>query len=522
MSGLLLLLRSASTPAVVPANTVLPSAVGLTRVGSTLAATVGTWTGSPTGYTYQWQRSPTGTVWTDIASATGQAYTLVTADLGNLVRVRVTASNSAGSASAFSSGLGPIAAAIIAVSHLSASVPALVAELDFVGGPSGISSVWTDISRDVRGSITIGRGRNNPLDRIEAGQVTAQVDNSTRRYEPEYAGSPYYPNIRPRVGFRLRAVYNGVIYPLHRGLIQSWPITWPEVKRSFAGITSVDAFAQLTDARVTPQTFPLGLSGAQIATFLDQAAFPSTRRALDAGQETLLGVDASRDYSNPPDVLGLVQDSADSELGLFFINPDGNAVFHDRDRRVTAARSLTTQASFSDDPNQGLPYLSPEPDYGIERVYNDVRVTSGITNALPQIALDTASRDRYGLRTLPRSTRLATDAAAAAQAARILSDSKDPHLRFPTITLDPTRDARLWPVVLGIEISDRVVVFRTPYGGGGTITKACWVEAVRHDITYSFERVTWRTTLSLSLADPSVYFVLDDPVRGALDSAQIR
>ena len=92
----------AETP---PANTALPGISGTVQVGSTLTASSGTWSGSPS-YTYQWKRG--GTV---ISGATAGTYLLVTADLSAMITVTVTATNGAGSASATSTAVGPIAGA---------------------------------------------------------------------------------------------------------------------------------------------------------------------------------------------------------------------------------------------------------------------------------------------------------------------------------------------------------------------------------------------------------------------------
>ena len=82
-----------------------------------------------------------------------------------------------------------------------------------------------------------------------------QLDNSDRAFEPEYAASPYYPNILPRAGLRISVNYASVLYRLHRGFVDGWPITWPAVKRSYAPVTSNDAFSYLAGARVNPQVF---------------------------------------------------------------------------------------------------------------------------------------------------------------------------------------------------------------------------------------------------------------------------
>jgi RHS repeat-associated protein len=90
--------------ATAPVNTAAPAVVGASEVGTTLNASTGTWTGTPIpSYTYQWERcSHLGAGCTNISGATAASFELTTADASHTVAVRVTASNSAGSASASS------------------------------------------------------------------------------------------------------------------------------------------------------------------------------------------------------------------------------------------------------------------------------------------------------------------------------------------------------------------------------------------------------------------------------------
>jgi hypothetical protein len=95
-----------------PQNTVLPTITGTAAEDGILTAGVGTWTNSPTGYTYQWNRDGS-----PIGSATSSTYTLVTADVAALITVTVTASNAAGAGpSATSAAVGPILEALDALS----------------------------------------------------------------------------------------------------------------------------------------------------------------------------------------------------------------------------------------------------------------------------------------------------------------------------------------------------------------------------------------------------------------------
>ncbi len=83
-----------------PANTVLPVISGGTAAAVT--TTDGTWTNSPSSFTYQWKRNGV-----NIGGATANTYTIVTADIGTTITVTVTATNAAGSTPATSAGYSP-------------------------------------------------------------------------------------------------------------------------------------------------------------------------------------------------------------------------------------------------------------------------------------------------------------------------------------------------------------------------------------------------------------------------------
>ena len=86
-----------------------PKISGLAEVGLTLTATRGTWTGGPTSFHFQWLRcDTTGAACAAIPGATGRSYTPTTADIGHTLRVRVTARNSSGSATATSAATGVV------------------------------------------------------------------------------------------------------------------------------------------------------------------------------------------------------------------------------------------------------------------------------------------------------------------------------------------------------------------------------------------------------------------------------
>ena len=113
-----------------PQNTTPPSITGTAREGQTLTASNGSWSNTPTSFTYQWQRCASdGTGCGDITGATSQTYAVVAADVGHTVRVVVTAVNADG------------------------KTPATSAATDVVGSKNGPSNT---VKPSVTGSAVVG------------------------------------------------------------------------------------------------------------------------------------------------------------------------------------------------------------------------------------------------------------------------------------------------------------------------------------------------------------------------------
>lgn len=113
-----------------------PVVSGLNMVDETLTTTNGTYTGSPVdSYTYQWQMSTDGgTNWSSIGT-NSTTYVLVSADSGNLVRCRVTATNAFGSVQNASNSLSIVTMDLVNLQSYNPARFTLV---------SGKVSVWTE------------------------------------------------------------------------------------------------------------------------------------------------------------------------------------------------------------------------------------------------------------------------------------------------------------------------------------------------------------------------------------------
>jgi hypothetical protein len=98
-----------------PVDVLPPSILGLAITGQTLTANEGVWTGTEPAFAYQWELcGASGGSCAEIPGATESTFTIPDGDAGHTLRVTVTASNAAGTASATSEhsleilGVGPV------------------------------------------------------------------------------------------------------------------------------------------------------------------------------------------------------------------------------------------------------------------------------------------------------------------------------------------------------------------------------------------------------------------------------
>jgi len=81
-----------------PSNTNVPVISGAAAANQTLEVSQGSWTGSPTSFSYEWMRSATETgTYLPIANATSNSYLLTSSDTDYFIKATVTATNGGGS-----------------------------------------------------------------------------------------------------------------------------------------------------------------------------------------------------------------------------------------------------------------------------------------------------------------------------------------------------------------------------------------------------------------------------------------
>jgi hypothetical protein len=181
---------AASALAAAPQNQKPPSIDGKAMVGQTLTADKGDWSGNPTTFTYQWQRCDNdGSSCGDISGATTTKYKLADADVGNTVRVQVTAKNGDGSTTAnskatdvVSGNAAPRATTLPSISGKAQVGETLTADTGkWAEGPSSFTFQWQlcDKSgancKDIQGATGQTYGvRSGDKDNTIRVQVTAK------------------------------------------------------------------------------------------------------------------------------------------------------------------------------------------------------------------------------------------------------------------------------------------------------------------------------------------------------------
>jgi hypothetical protein len=122
----------AALPPSPPANSALPTISGTTQQGQALSTSNGTWSNSPSSYTYHWEDcNSSGSSCTTITGATASSYTLASTDVADTIRAIVTATNAGGSTPATSTQT-----AVVSASGSGGTLPAGVTLQPIDGGPS--------------------------------------------------------------------------------------------------------------------------------------------------------------------------------------------------------------------------------------------------------------------------------------------------------------------------------------------------------------------------------------------------
>ncbi len=159
-------LAAGGSPPDPPADVAPPTVSGPAQVEQTLTASSGSWSGtSPIGYAYQWQSCDVlGSSCLDISGATSSSYVPSGSDVGDTLRVVVTASNVAGSAASTSEPTAAVVAALESGTGLT-----YASQFGTEGSEGGQFHGPGDVAIDAVGDLWVVDNGNDRLEKFSAG-----------------------------------------------------------------------------------------------------------------------------------------------------------------------------------------------------------------------------------------------------------------------------------------------------------------------------------------------------------------
>jgi len=368
----------------------------------------------------------------------------------------------------------------------------------------GTSTVQVvDISDDVD-RISIRRGRDRIFEQYTPGQATISWWDFTGDWNPDNASGPYYGQILPMRQVKVTTTYQGTEYALCSGFISSWDWEWPK-GTDFARvtITANDGFRLLALSNVDSVTGAStgDLPGARINQILDMIDWPADMREIDTGTQEL-----QNDPGGLRSVLGAIQTVESTELGAFYMDPNGNARF--KSRSTISQEASGTAIDFSDT-GAGIRYQELDVAFDETELSNVVSVTNHGGTA--QIASDATSIADYFTRTYTETQLLGRNNAQALNIANlILNYRKTPRIRIESITLDLSSDTNRVLPALDLDFGDPIYVTRTQTPTS-VLDLRITVQGVEHDITPE----TWTTRL-ITREPLSTAFILGSSQYGIL------
>jgi len=376
-----------------------------------------------------------------------------------------------------------------------------------VGGPDLISSGYNAITSSAE-LVTIRRGRFSQVtDVIDAGDMTVQVLNLDRVFDPTYTLSPYYGRVRPGLGIRVRATAPTFsAKSLMTGQADELGFEYDVSGRSVTVFRATDALGQLGAAEFDAWTN----SAVSVPTKLlaicsrSEVAFPTTKTSFGDGIETL----QSDSVSWGSNVLNYMQQIAQSEIGYLWADADNMLTFRNR----TVAGTVASSATFG---TSGIAYQTIAAKYG-EFLFSRVGVDrEGGTNQTAQVSnLTTWQAANGSPRTLKLTNLLlASDAQSLALANYLLAQYSTPTWQVSEVGVElaPLSNADT-NTMLSLDIGSVVTVNFTPNDIAPAITQKCLVQGVQHDIVPGSHRMT----LSL-IAAPVALFVVGTSLVGGTD-----
>jgi len=366
-------------------------------------------------------------------------------------------------------------------------------------------TVFYDISERIK-SVSTRRGKNEALDRIDAGISSIVLDNNDRLFDPFYEAGLYYQQLVPRRRVRITANNEPVFF----GYMEDLDLDYQPGNRATVRIDISDAFSILANSAIEELDPPSELSGARVNRVLDspEVDWPIEQREIDGGNTLLL--DTSVQSSS---VLTYLQTISNSEFGNLFISKEGSIIFKERNA-ATSAPDLIFTDDLSPSTSTKIPFASVNAVYGSENLYTRIELAN--TDVIPEevVVENLEASLVYGTRNYSLTNLLVQDPEELLDLANfLLTTYSEPLYRFESVSVAFDRlSEEQSNAVLDLEIGDIIQVHFLPSGIPPAIELPARIIGISHTWEPSIRRVSFALeTLNLGV------FVLDSPLLGQLD-----
>lgn len=312
--------------------------------------------------------------------------------------------------------------------------------------------------------------------------------------------------------------------------IQTAPTPFVLVNNFFMDLSTYSGDPISTAAFANFAAFPYALNASQVAAHYSRGTgyineLPGARVARLLGQYWKGGqIVAPGILKLAPDhgyngrmMLDVLQEIQESERGLVYVDRSGNVVFEDRGTRYNSQSPLWV---FGENPAGAspaeYPYQNYVGDFDPTYTFSQANLTRpGNGNYPPRV--NAQAQADFGQRILTQTLQANTDFDLQQAGIFYTSRYAAPKVRIQTITLNPAANPALWPLVLSLEISQRVTVKRR--SGGLTTSNDYYIESIAHKV--NADAGTWTVDLEMSPVFVPTAWVLGDPTYGVLGSTTV-
>lgn len=257
-------------------------------------------------------------------------------------------------------------------------------------------------------------------------------------------------------------------------------------------------------------------SGERAANVLDAVGWPVALTDIDTGQ-AVLSYATWNDDTKVLEYLRLLE--ATEQGALYCDHANGGVVrFRSRADFLTATRTTTSQATFSDDSAASAGTVVRYSE--LDLVYDDSEIVNRVEVEWAGgtvVAVDQTSIDTYGETSRRITTLMTTIGEAQGLASWVLTHYKDAFTRVRSITINAAAQSGVvgdlaWEQVLSREQGDRITVVRHPQSVGAEISQEVVIEGIEHDIDDGVNG--WTTTFRCGPAEQTAYWILGVSILG--------